>query len=670
MSLARMIQGAPLARVAPLLLVLACGLHAQDANGETPDWLRRAQGALSAGEAEAARYSVNALKLKPMGAPENTQMALCLFWMGQFDDAARHTRRALAADGNALAALPVLAQRMPPGDVGPRLNQLALRAEADAELCFLTGALLLVNQDRHRALAFLVRAEELAGADGQAARLSGATGDRAVQRGIAGLRDGQWHDAARSFAFAALDAPGIAEHYTGLAIALAAARDYAAARRMLELAVARYEPDRLLAWVHALRPHEAAGTAGKALAGADAGASDLRLAALLLFAAGRYGAAGEAAVGVLVKDRLDRFAYDVKHYIETRGLKDAAPVNGDSPAGPPPDDATDKPQPTLDDARRHLRRSDFESALKALDPLVREGAEREVFRLLFVALVGRDSMDEAATALQVWWDKAPRDERTRLNALRDLFARAEQFDAWRQRVLAVRAASPNAAIPRLLNTYIELTRGRYVAAREDLVVAKIELGANEMVKALDRLLLEEGFRNDITPDGVPDEPTPRALQGQGDRAFKAGDWQGARRLYLRAAEADAGLPFLTVALLRCDFALGDYAGAYLRLVQLLDEQKVAGGDGRLQLPMVDAYSDAAAYAAHLEALRKTCHEGGANGGIKLDAGAWALYGALRFAEGAFKDAAFALQKWRDFTPDRQPNTGLLKLLETANRRIG
>lgn len=665
MNTAQIIRGA---RLAPLLFLLACSLHAQDVNGETPDWLARAQAALAAGDGNSARYSVNALKLRPMGAPENVQMSLCLFWMGQFDDSARHMRRALAVDANSLATLPVLSARVPGADVGPRLNQLALRAETEAELCFLTGAMLVINQDRRRALAFLVRAEELAGADAQAARLAGGSHDRALQRGIASTRAGDWHDATRSFFFAALDAPGTPEHYAGMAIALAASRDVPSARRMLELAAARYEPERLFAWIQELRPGQAAATAGKTLATkTDADAGDLRLAALLLFAAGHYASAGDAAVAVLVKDRLDRFAYDLKHHLETRGLK-ADPGQPETPTQPEPE--PEAAPATLDDARRHLRRADFESALKALDPLVREGAEREVFRLLFVALVGRDSLDEAATALQVWWEKAPREERVRLNSLRDLFSRAEQFDGWRQRVLAVRAESPNAAIPRVLNGYIELTRGRYAAAREEVVVARIELGSNEMVKALDRLLSEDAFAGDVTPEGVPDEPSPRALIGQGDRAFKAGDWQGARRLYLRAAEADASLPFLTAALLRCDFALGDYAGAYLRLAQLLDDQKVAAGEGRLQLPMVDAYGDATVYAEHLEALRKTCHEGGKDGGIKLDAGVWALYGAIRFAEGGFKDAAFALQKWRDFTPDGQPGAGLLKLLETANKRIG
>ncbi|MCC7508834.1 MAG: hypothetical protein IT464_05635 [Planctomycetes bacterium] len=671
------IQGAPLARVAPLfalLMLLAAGLNAEGPEVEAIDWLKRSQSALFDGNRESARYAVNALKANPMGARENVQLSLALFWMGQFDDSARYMRRALAVDPGAIVGLPPLASRMPGADVGMRLTQLALRAEADSEMCFLTGALLLIDQDRRRAIAFLVRAEELAGSDTQASRLSGNSDDRSRQRGINSLRTGDWSDATRSFAFAALDTPGPAEHYTGMAIALAASQDVPVARHMLARALARYAPESLFPWLHDLKPAPAAcASAGRALlALAQPTKADLQLAALLLFCAGYHASASDAAVRVLVADKLDRFAYDLKSFQEQRGLA-ADPAGADTgPAAPTP--LPDAPQPTpgtLEDARRHIRRADYAAALKVLDPLVTAGAEHEVYRLVFVVLIGKGDFLDAAVALQTWFEKASREDRTRLNAVRDLFGRSEQFDAWHKTVIDRRNADPNAALPRLVNAWIEVTRGRYRAAREELVVAKIELPTNEMVKSLDRILAEEAFLQDVTPDGVREDPSPRALQGQADKLFRAGDFEGARNAYLKAAEADAKLPYITLSLLRCAFALADYNDGYLRLVQLLDEQQAAMADGKaFQLLVVDGYASAQVYAGHLEALRKHCEQGGKDGGIKLDAEAWALYGAVLIGESSFKPAATALANWKAFAPDRQLNSGLLRLLEYANKRSG
>ncbi len=672
----RIMKGAPLARVAPLfalLMILAGGLKAEGPEVEAIDWLKRSQSALSDGNPECARFAVHAAKAKPMGARENVQLSLVLFWMGQFDDSARYMRRALAVDPAAIAGLPPLASRMPGADVGLRLNQLALRAEADSEMCFLTGAMLLIDQDKRRALAFLVRAEELAGSDTQASRLSGNSDDRSRQRGINSLRAGDWTDAARSFAFAALDTPGTAEHYAGMAIALAASQDVPMARKMLARAFDRYAGERLLSWLHDLKPAPGAcASAGNALLSlSQPTKADLQLAALLLFTAGFHAKASDAAVRVLVADKLDRFAYDLKAFQEQRGLSaDPAGTDNDTAVPTPPDPPQPKPG-TMDDARRHIRRADYDEALKVLDPLVIAGAEPEVYRLVFVVLIGKGDFLDAAVALQTWFEKASREDRTRLNSLRDLFGRSELFDAWHKTVLNRRAADPNAALPRLVNAWVELTRGRYRTAREELLVAKIELPTNEMVKALDRILAEDAFLQDVTPDGVPEDPSPRALQGQADKLFRAGDYQGARRAYLKAAEADAKLAYITLSLLRCAFALADYNDGYLRLVQLLDEQQAAMAEGKaFQLLVVDGYASAQVYAGHLEALRKHCEQGGKDGGIKLDAEAWALYGAILMGESSFKPAAAALANWKAFAPDRQLNSGLLRLLEYANKRSG
>ncbi|MBK8205727.1 MAG: hypothetical protein IPK87_02915 [Planctomycetes bacterium] len=673
----RIIQGAPLARVAPLfalLILLASGLNAEGPEVEAVDWLKRSQSALVDGSRESAKYAAYALKANPTGARENVQLSLVLFWMGQFDDSARYMRRALAVDPAAIVGLPPLASRMPAADVGTRLNQLAQRAEADSEMCFLTGAMLLIDQDKRRALAFLVRAEELAGSDTQASRLSGNSDDRSRQRGINSLRAGDWADATRSFAFAALDTPGPAEHYAGMAIALAASQDVPVAQHMLARAIGRYDGGNFFPWLHDLKPASApCASAGKALlAPSQPTKEELQLAALLLFCAGYHASASDAAVRVLVADKLDRFAYDLKAFQEQRGLSaDPAGTGSDAVIPAPLPDEPSPPAGTMEDARRHIRRADYAEALKVLDPLVTASAEPEVYRLVFVVLIGKGDFLDAAVALQTWFEKASREDRTRLNSVRDLFGRSEQFDAWHKTVIDRRNADPNAAMPRLVHAWIEVTRGRYRSAREELVVAKIELPTNEMVKALDRILAEEAYQNDVTPDGVPEDPSPRALQGQADKLFRAGDYAGARNAYLKAAEADAKLPYITLSLLRCAFALADYNDGYLRLVQLLDEQQAAMAEGKaFQLLVVDGYSSAQVYAGHLEALRKHCEQGGKDGGIKLDAEAWALYGAVLIGESNFKPAATALANWKAFAPDRQLNSGLLRLLEYANKRSG
>src|SRR5690606_34957552 len=91
-----------------------------------------------------------------------------------------------------------------------RLLTLAEEAGDDADKCFLTGTLLLLNKDRTRALAFLVRAEELAGTDAQAALLADSDADdRNEARGKTALNAGEWDEAARSFTFAALESPAV-----------------------------------------------------------------------------------------------------------------------------------------------------------------------------------------------------------------------------------------------------------------------------------------------------------------------------------------------------------------------------------------------------------------------------------------------------------------------------
>ena len=227
-------QGAPLTRWASrvclvvLMTLGAAALHADgpEVEAETTDWMSKARGALARGGDDAFALAASALKNDPQGAEENLHMALTMFWGGHFEDAARYMRRAVSADRNLLMSQKVLADSLPAEAAKDRLIELAEEAEDDPELCFLTGSLLLIDKDRTRALAFLVRAEELAGTDAQAAKLADTEAeDRNELRGKASLSDGQWADAARSYTFAALDSPTVAEHYAGLVIALGGSGD-------------------------------------------------------------------------------------------------------------------------------------------------------------------------------------------------------------------------------------------------------------------------------------------------------------------------------------------------------------------------------------------------------------------------------------------------------------
>jgi tetratricopeptide (TPR) repeat protein len=656
----------------PLLLalvLLAAPMHADGPEVEIIDWLGRAQAALAKGDPQATRLAVRALRAKPMGAQENLHTGLSLFWMGQFEDSARYVRRALSIDASAIADMPVLSARMPAADVSARLNQLGKRVDSDTELCFLAGALLLANQQRRLALPFLVRAEELAGTDAQAARLTGAP-DRSRERGLIALRKGEWADAATAFAFAALDTPGAGEHYAGMALALAANREFDSASQMLETALARISEKRLVPWLIGLelRQDELIIAARELLADPDAAKGRVQLAVLLAFTCGYYMTANEAALRVLTLDRLDGFALSLlEHMREDQLTTDPAgePEADAAPAIEPKRDQPDAPAPTtIEQARRLLRSGDFDGALKALDPFVKEPAEPEIFRLLFVVLVGRGELSEASMAMQTWFSRAPRSERVKLNAIRDLFGKTELFDAWRRNILDVRNADPNAGTPRLLNAYVELTRGRYQSARDDLVVAKIESPANATVLALEALLLDDSFKNDATPNGVRDDPSPKALYGRAEQLFKAGDYAAARSALLQAAEVDPKLPYVHEALLRCTFALGDFTEAARKLVELLAAQSVATGDAsKFRIHLADGYTDNAEFQRHVDELRKLCTD------QSIAAAPFLLLGAIEFDQRRYREAAAALQKWSELQPGER-SAAAMRLLEYARKNAG
>ncbi len=662
----RNITGAPLLWVALLsLLALSTSLRADGPTVETVDWLARARTSLSAGETESLTLAVRALKAKPSGADENVQAGLTLFWMGQFSDAARHIRRALSIDASALGGIESLGTRMPSADARTRLRQLGLQSAENADLCFLAGALLLADNDRPRALAFLIRAEELAGTDAQAARLVGGD-DRNRARAATAMRKGDWQDATIAFAFACMDTPAAAEHYAGLALALAAEGELALAHAMLEVVQARYQRDRFFAWAHELEPAPGAlaRVARTLLDAPEATAADARLAGLIALSCRKYMTTREAGLHVLTLQRLDRFAGDLLEYVDKNDLHgDPESIEPQQPPADPPPQRLPEPQvppPTIDDARRHVRAGEFTLAMKALDPQVEEGAPGEVFYLLFVANVGRNELQDAGTALQTWFMGATREERARLNAIQTLFAEPSQFEAWHKHVLDARNADPNRGLPRLLNSYIEVTRGRYRAARDELVVPRVEAPGNPMVTALDALLQEPEFRDDAAQGS--DTPSAKALHTLALQQFQDGKYEDARRSLLRAIETDPKLPLAHEALFVCSFALGDFEEAVQRLQHLFEFHEVATADlERFRVLVVPGYGDSDAFKNHMAALRAHCEA------RPLAHEPLLLLGVLELDRRRFNEAAQAFQKWHDLAPG-QRDPAALRLREYVRTR--
>jgi thioredoxin-like negative regulator of GroEL len=369
---------------------------------------------------------------------------------------------------------------------------------------------------------------------------------------------------------------------------------------------------------------------------------------------------------VLLKDKLDDFSRDLQAWLENNKL-DGDPASEPAPPGPEkPDTAPDQPEakaPTLDDARKFIRRGEYTEAYKVLDLFVTEDAEPEVYHLLFVVLTGRGELADASVAFQTWFLKVSDEERTRLNALRELFSSRELFDQWRDQILAVRTADPNAGLPRLLNCYVEITGGRYAAARTELVVAKIESPANPVVQALERILDGEGFQNDRTPDGIQDDLSAKALLGQADREFRAGNYSAALSGYLAAAEADRNLPFMTLTLMRCYFALGDYDNATAQLKLLFSEQGMAEKEARdFKLALESGYDNAETFNKQLAALKLDCETRNVN------ASRWMLYGVILLARNDYTAARDALQLWYDLDTAKTRDPVIVKFCEYARKR--
>jgi tetratricopeptide (TPR) repeat protein len=261
----------------------------------------------------------------------------------------------------------------------------------------------------------------------------------------------------------------------------------------------------------------------------------------------------------------------------------------------------------------------------------------------------------------MWFAKVDDDGRTRLGAVRELFGRQAEYDAWLARVTKAREADLIAGLPRLLLTQILLHEGKYASARLNLSVALRAEPRNAMLKELDRILSQTRFDRDADTPARAETPDPIVLLARAETMFREKKYTEARSLYLAAAEGDPGLKGIAVALVRAEFAVGDYDAAAAALEKLLAGQNVAeAGHEAFSLPLSSGYTDQAEFAAHLEALAQACEQ------RKLSSGPWLLLGAIRYAQRDFGKARDALSTYADNVRGA-PNIAALKLLENARK---
>ncbi|MCC6574318.1 MAG: hypothetical protein IT462_11055 [Planctomycetes bacterium] len=660
-----------------LLVLLAAPLRADSPASEatTDRTLAEARVALSRGLTGAAlERSTAALKRAPLGAPENLQMALTLWWVGQFDDAARYLRRALADNPEILGNEPKLRERVPSAQVNDKILAVAKLADQSAELCFLTGTLLLIDRDQGRAMPFLVRSEELAGTDGQASTLIGAIDasprpDRNLTRGLREMQEGDLDRAQRSFAFAALDRPQLCEAYAGWTLALVAAAQDAEALRMADTMQARCPPQKLLNWLAGgkLAALSDAGTRlEKAADAVAAPVPHLRLAMICFFAAGYYGSAQRCGVSLLVQDKLDDYTLQALDYMSARKLNDdpfkaapdrPLPTNPDKPPVVPPT------QTPTEAARAAMKKADYATAMQLLEPQV-DGANTPVvvLHLLFVCLVGRGELIDAGSAFQAWWSRASDDERTRTNAVREIFAKGADYDAWLKQLTNARDADLSAALPRMLIAYTEICDGKYESARVSLSVALRAENKNFTLQSMDRLMAQPKFAADTGRPKVEDTPDPIQLMARGEQQFKDRKYPEALASFLAAAERDRKLKGIGAALLKAMFAAGQYDDAANHLLRLFDDLDVANkGADAFTVSVFAGYLDSAEFDKHLAALRQTCDA------RKLASAPWLVLGAVLYGKHDYNGARDALQVYRE-NERGKPNKAAVMLLESAKKQ--
>ncbi len=654
-----------------------------DAPAQPDTSLVEAQTALANGLSGAAlERGIEALKKRPLGAQENLQISLTLFWFSQFEDSARYMRRALTADSTVLAG-GALAKRMPGKDVLSRLEALAKLAPEDGEMCFLTGALLLFDRDLRRAQPFLIRAEELAGTDGQASSLLGSIEisldvDRNLVRGVREMHEALFAESVRSFLNSAADRPNQGLSYIGAALGLAAEGDDKMALHFAALGLSRVTAASLCQWLADAKPHApplaAAGVRFETPTDGQerAAISRLRFATWLWFAAGHYTSANRCAVALLLDSRQDEFARTLLDFMAARSLTED-PVVAKPPEKTPekqPEKTPEKPpEPSpqtdaLDDARKLNRKLDYAGALKVIEPLVSENQQdAAVFQLLFVILVGRGELIDACKAEQTWFLRAEDAARMKLRVLRDLFDRDADYDNWKKCLIDARNTDLIAAVPRLLLIACDLSEGQYDMARLNLAVALRAEPKNATLLEMNRLLSQTKYQENAEVPKAPEVQDPRVLLGEGERLFRDKKYEEARSKYLAAAEGDANQKDIQLCLLKVNFALGDYERAATALEKMFAAQKVEeNGVDAYSMPITGSYGDSAELTKHLQALTEAC------AARPLSDKPWLLLGAIQYGRRNYGDARDALQRYVENTlSPAKPNGAALKLLESAKK---
>ncbi|MHC4840258.1 MAG: hypothetical protein ACYTDT_04750 [Planctomycetota bacterium] len=656
MHYARLITRSAPALVWVLVVIVSNGGYAQEAPGK-PDALKLAQQALKNGSDNAADLATVALKEDSKDAARNLLVSLALFWKGRFKDAPRYMRRAMAADQTVVLTSDTPADLMPASDFRDRLNELAELAEGNVEACFLTGALLAMDDDVSRATAFLIRAEELAGTDGQAERIRKPDATtRNLENAKLSLSESKFDEAALSLMLTLFEFPDQPLARAMLAICMAGNDHYDMAAKILAGLQKVSDPDGLLESVIALNaPADDLRIVAKTLYNKDETLPRLRLGALVAFSIGYYTTAREIALLGLIVNQLDAICFDVRDYMERKKLV------GD-PDTKEPDPVPIEPEPSsLQDIKKLVQKTEYKSALEQL--LEYTGTEPEAFLLVYVAGAGAARYKAASKGVQHWIEKLNPERPFELNLIREVFSQSETFDKWVLDLEVTLRANPDDPDVRLMHAFSECTRGNYAQARDDLEIAAVSLADNKAIQILTKYLKRPEFEDDSMPGVVKEPPPPATLHLEGLEAFKSGDFKLAMEKFASAAEGDPDLAGISKSLIRGSFALGEYHNAMRYMRALFKEQDLLQkGVSSFSFRAGTGYSGTTIYENHLDALRDAAKD------AFIGDDEWALLGSIEFGRRNWKNARNALQNWKDKTTNKVLDPILLQMLEHAKKK--
>lgn len=639
-----------------VLLVVLSPLCFGQAEADKPDALKIAWNSLKAGDEAAPTHALLALKEEPKGAEGNLCISLVLFWKGQFKDAPRYMRRAISAKLSTVLDSTKPSDLMPKADFQIRLTELAKLAENDAEACFLTGALLAMNNDAIRATVFLIRAEELASTDGQAEKLRSPEAEtRRFEYSRTALSDGNFGEAATALMMTLFEFPDQPVNRVALAICMAAENQLDMAATLLAGLGELGDPDSLLADVKAIGlPAKQLALVVQALNSKEETLPRLRLATMVAFAIGYYNSAREIALLGLLKDQLDGMCFDIRDYMERENL-----------VGDPDSAAELEPaKPTtlsLAGIQKLLQREEYASALKEL--LEYTGREPAAYLLVYIAGVGAAQFNAASKSIQHWIVKLNSKQPFTLNLIREQFTKTEVFDDWALGLEVAMRADPDQADLRLLHAFSECTRGNFGQARDDLEIATVSLPANKAIDRLTRYLNKPELETDSMPDTIKSQPSPGVLHVRGIEAFRADKFKEAMEYFTKAAEGDPKLEGITKSLIRGSFALGEFQNAMRYIRELFKEQNVLEeGVTTFSFRMSTGYSSFAKYETHLHALQSAANK------AFIGEDEWPLLGCIQFDKRNWLKSRNALQNWRDKTTNKTLSPILLRMLEHAKKK--